>query len=202
MYLNILLYRIISVLFKYSDGDRVTLMDPENKVISSCEKLRDGEKIILKGAAAAKSMKTSASAGGGGLAVASNTLDSNSVHSRDHDDVISNKKKRKSNDEDPTEKGTCSATENANFGNTPKRKRGIPIPNSLGTQNPEILIEEALDSLGAASTESVSPSEKLDSQDKKRGSSIGGPGFRNLRSADLILRDGRRISDSSNLSKL
>ena len=41
------------------DGDRVTLINPSNKIIASCEKLGNGKVIILKGSAAMSSSSSS-----------------------------------------------------------------------------------------------------------------------------------------------
>ena len=177
----------------YLDGDRVTLINPSNKVIASCEKLGDGKITILKGSAAT----TSSSSSNKAQPVVLSKQNSNSLKKLPlpEKEPINEKKRKSATDSTATSSQDTASSLSSKivFGNTPKRKRGIPITNTLGTQNPEVHIESVLDNLvPASSPEAMSSAGKT--SDHHKNSNIA---FKNLRSSDLILRDGRRISDSS-----
>jgi hypothetical protein len=160
-------------------GDKITLLDPSGKIVASCEKVSGGKAVVLKGEAAAAAVSV------GDIDISSSSSILSSVS-----------KKRKSDGQATTDEDSKHRAESS-FGQTPKRKRGISILNSLGTQNPEVFVEIALDSLPKESTTPKSSSNSVESNtssgDKKnRNSSSSGTGV-SLRSSDEVLRDGRRI---------
>ena len=177
------------------DGDRVTLINPSNKIIASCEKLGNGKVIILKGSAAMSSSSSSSSSEAQSVIISKQNPNSLQRLPFSEKESIYEKKRKSTTDSTviSSEDTASSLSSKVGLGNTPKRKRGIPIANTLGTQNPEIYIESALVNLvPTSSPEAMSSAGKKTDHSKNFSTA-----FKNLRSSDLILRDGRRISDSS-----